>query len=187
MIENFSLKTVFTRYIVSERPTGNLATVAEILATEDITPQTFFDVRPRVQLEKTATFRKNIIGLILYYAKVIVRDHELTQEEKQNIRLLKTLFQVTEGEFYDFYKTELSELLSQQILWIVNDREMDRSEDIYQEDLQRIFDLSYDTFVKLTKDAVIKFLNTIPEDKSDFPATNINNIKTAFLISDLNK
>ena len=184
MVENFSLKTIYSGFIASEKPTGDLATVAEILATEDVTPNNFYEIRPRVQLSRTTTFRKGIIGLILYYVKVVVRDHELSYEEKENIRLLKTLFQVKEGEFYNLQASELSEILSQQILWIVGDREMDRSDDIYQEDLQRVFDLGYDKFVELTKDAVIKFLDTMPEDEVHFPATEINNIKSAFLISD---
>lgn len=180
---SFSFKKVFLEFITTENPSGEIADVAEVLATEEITRTNFRDIRSKVLLSSSTSFRDEIVGLILYYARICVRDHELTNEEKENLQLLKTLFQVEEGEFYSYKALELSDVLSQQVLRIIQDRRLEYTEDLYQSDLQRTFGLSYDQYIELTQEAVKGFLEEISEDDFQGRAHELQQIYTAFLIS----
>lgn len=180
---SFSLKEVFLNFIAAESPSGEIADAAEVLATEGITRTNFRDIRSKVLLSSSASFRSGVMEMILYYARVCVRDHELTADEKENLQLLKTLFQIEDGEFYSRKAQELSDFLSQQVLWIVQDERLENAEDLYQSDLQRIFGLSYDQYVDLTQKSVKEFLEKIPEGSSPERASELQQIRTAFLIS----
>ena len=180
---SFSLKEVFLNFITSENSSGEIAGAVEVLATEEITRTNFRNIRSRVLLSPSASFRDRVVGLILYYARACVKDHELTIDEKENLQLLKTLFQIEEGEFYSHRALELSDLLSQQVLRIIQDRRLEDKENLYQSDLQRIFGLSYDQYVELTQKAVKEFLEMIPKDEAQERAGELQQIRTAFLIS----
>lgn len=180
---SFSFKKAFLEFITSEKPSGEIADVAKVLATEEVTRSNFRDIRSKVLLSSSTSFRNQIIGMVLFYARVCVRDHELTTDEKENLQLLNTLFQIEEGEFYSHRVSELSDVLSHQVLRIIQDRKLEYSEDLFQVDLQRTFGLSYDQYVELTQKAVRDFLEKMPEDDLQGRSHDIQQICTAFLIS----
>lgn len=184
MSSDFSIKEVFLKFITTEEPSGEIAEVAEVLATEEITRTNFMDIRTRLLRSSSVSFRKDLVGIILYYALACIKDHELSTTEKENLQLLKTLFQIEEGEFYAYKASELSDVLSQQALRIIQDQKLENTEDLYQSDLQRIFGLSYDQYVELTQKTVKEFLEMTPEEEIQRRAGEFQKIRVAFLFSD---
>jgi hypothetical protein len=179
-----SLNEVFASYLATNQSSPQIEEVAHILATEQITEEKLRQTRPRVLLSKSSGFRSDLIGLVLFYVQACVRDHVLLPEEKSTIRMLNTLFQVEDGEYYKRQRGRLSEVLSQQALWILQDGKIDRIEDLLQIDLQRAFSLGTDQFTELTREAVLAFLRVSPQDNTDAWKEAIRDIKAAYLIFD---
>lgn len=179
-----SITEAFAAFPARNPQEADLQDAAYVLATEEITKDNLFQIRPRVLTANSAKFRKQIIGLILFYVKICLRDHILLPEEKNNIRLLNILFKVEEGEYYKRQRKMLSDVLSEQVLWIIRDEKYDRLEDIFQTDLQVIFSLGTDQFNSLTRKAVMAFLCTMPKKPDDDWKERMRRICAAYLIAD---
>lgn len=94
------------------------------------------------------------------YINLILNDHNITENEKNNIRLLKIYFKIKEGDFYNKRYNEVEDILHRQFERLYLDNKISESESIFNVELQEIFDLSYDQFDKFKEKEVRRALDS---------------------------
>lgn len=115
--------------------------------------------------------KQETLQVIIDYTNTCLEDDILTEQEMRNIQLLKLFLKVKEGDFIDYGKEpEITEILTWQLRKMYNDDVIDKEEALMKNDLQSLFDLSYDQFLdivnevaqeSLDRGADIKDLDTI--------------------------
>lgn len=95
-------------------------------------------------------FIKNqLLDLIIQYIFEALEDDYLSKEEIANITQLKQLFRIKEGDFLRFKPLDVNEIIITQINKMFSDEKIDNKEAIQKVELQGLFDLSYDQFLKI--------------------------------------
>ena len=93
------------------------------------------------------------LQVIIDYALLCLQDDILTEEEMRNIRLLKLFLKVKEGDFYAYGKEyEIKEILVWQLRKMYEDDYIDNEEALMKTNLQSLFGLSYDQFLKIVNE-----------------------------------
>jgi len=95
-------------------------------------------------------FTKNqLLDVIIAYILETLEDDCLSKEEISNITQLKQLFRIKEGDFLRLKPFVVNEIITTQIRKMFSDEKIDNFEAIQKVELQGLFDLSYDQFLKI--------------------------------------
>jgi len=93
----------------------------------------------------------DFLHLIFAYIKIALEDEMLTQEEKDNIRFLKTLFHIQPGDFYYHNKLDVEKTIMDQLSKIYADDFITEEEAELKSAIQEVFDLTYDQMNEYAK------------------------------------
>jgi hypothetical protein len=98
-------------------------------------------------------YKTNSLKIIILYVKIAIEDNILAENEKKIVKFLKLLFQINEGDFSfdkEIFK-DVSEIIKTQLeLIYLDDNKIDQKEALHKVDLQELFDLGYDQFLKFS-------------------------------------
>ena len=98
-------------------------------------------------------YKTNSLKIIILYVKIAIEDNILAENEKRIVKFLKLLFQINEGDFSsdkEIFK-DVSEIIKTQLeLIYLDDNKIDQKEALHKVDLQELFDLGYDQFLKFS-------------------------------------
>ena len=115
--------------------------------------------------------RTQLLDLVLYYGEFALVDHALSPDETATIRRLKLLLAIKEGEFWDLRRNAVARLVWLAIERILEDRTVSFAEELHQVELQSLFDLGYDQFLELVREAVQQIHDRLrevsPSDAAD--------------------
>ncbi|MBR7030488.1 MAG: hypothetical protein IKI06_04545 [Prevotella sp.] len=104
--------------------------------------------------------KSETLQVIIDYANICLEDDILTEQEMRNIQLLKLFLRVKEGDFIDYGKEpEITEILTWQLRKMYNDDVIDKEEALMKNDLQSLFDLSYDQFLDIVNEVAQESLD----------------------------
>lgn len=99
------------------------------------------------------------LTFLIDYARFILQDHYINEEEYTDFIALKRIFKIGEGDFLQFKQLEVKEIVSGQMRKIYADHFVDKKEAIEKVNLQSLFDLSYEQFEMIKKDEVLSALS----------------------------
>jgi len=104
--------------------------------------------------------RKNSLPLLMFYLKVVLNDNLISEEELRNIRFLKLLFGIEEGDFlkHTDLASETTNIIKSQVDLIYSDDEVSSQQAIHKVNLQEAFGLNYDEFLHLSSKAALESL-----------------------------
>lgn len=105
--------------------------------------------------ERIEDIKFEILDLLISYAYFILSDSLITEDEIQDLTILKRVFRIKEGDFMKYKKFEASEILRREIISIYSDQLVEDKEQFLHLHLQAMFDLSYDEFEEIKKEEVI--------------------------------
>lgn len=98
-----------------------------------------------------AVDRGAILDLVLHYITTCLVDHALSDRERDNVRMLKRLLHIEEGEFLEHRADAVQNVLGRELSRILHDSEVDEPESLHQAHLQEVFDLGYDQYLELIR------------------------------------
>lgn len=99
--------------------------------------------------------RCEAVDVIVDYVELILEDNILSPDEMHTLRLMKLYFRVQEGDFLKQHKEDqIEHILCRQLELIYQDKQVDSNESVMKVDLQELFGLSYDQFLKFEHKAV---------------------------------
>lgn len=124
------------------------------------------------KINRIEEIKDELLDLLIVYINLILNDHIITENEKNNIKLLKIYFKIKEGDFYRRRYNEIEDILHRQFERQFLDNKITREESIYNVELQEIFDLGYDQFDKF-KEKEVKRALEIGVDISDLDTARI--------------
>lgn len=166
--EMFTLKEVFLRYTTSFQPSSPKSDLADFLISEELSRASLDQMCDLVGIKDISDIKSESMDLILHYIQTCLRDHELNDEELENIRVMKLLFRVKEGDFLSLKEEEVVQIVSTQFQMLIADREVTDEEELFQLNLRKVFGISYDQYLELTTpyvhDIVDEFLAKISSD-----------------------
>lgn len=88
------------------------------------------------------------LGLLVDYARFCLEDNHLSEIEMNNVRMLKLILKVREGDFLKHGKENcIKEILGYQLKRMFEDNEIDYKESLEKVSLQEFFGLSYDQYL----------------------------------------
>ena len=104
---------------------------------------------------------QEMVDLVLYFLRWCIDDHKITAAEIEALFELRVLLDIQDGDLYRERKAAIRELLERQIDWMEADFRITYAEELYLVDLQRIFDLSYDQLLELSRPHVAEILDNL--------------------------
>jgi len=148
-------------YIISSNIIENsLLDVGEVIAKKgfNTSRKDCLEVLDIYGIKRLKDFKEKSIKLILFYIRVALKDNLVTDEEIKNIRFLKLLLNIEEGDFTKdkSISNEVSKIIRTQIhLMYQDDNKIDTQESLHKVNLQEVFGLNYDEFLSLNNNAAI--------------------------------
>ena len=157
------LKKIFGYILSSKELEDSLMDVAQVIS-EKGSKATRTDCLKALSIygiKEMASFKKGSLRLLLFYLKVVLKDNLISAEELNNIRYLKLLFGVKEGDYTKekVFAAEISNLIKLQIDLIYKDDEVSSEEAIHKVNLQEAFGLNYDEFLSQSSKAALDSLD----------------------------
>lgn len=190
-MNDHTLSTIFQHYLETENPNGYLKKISELMISENLSRNTFDSMLEDEGLTGAPNLKESLLDLILYYAERCIQDHELSDEEQQNIWILCTIFRVEDGDFVKFRERAVQNIITTQISWILKDRFVSNSEELLQSNIQRAFGLGYDQYVNFAKPIIKTHIKELEEMYSNSQSSTdkekilfcIQNLRGVFIIS----
>lgn len=144
--DDIDLKKAFEIIQSIESLSGYLNEIAKLIHTCEFNRSILDKVLQKHGIRKVEDIKEELLDMLLAYINLVLKDHIITENEKRNVNLLKRLFKIKEGDFFNYRYYEIEEILNKQFQRIYYDDNIDKSEAIHKVELQEIFDLGYDQF-----------------------------------------
>jgi len=133
--------------------------IAELVYNNSLEKRSLGEVLTKYKINQIEDINEEILDLLIVYINLILKDHIITEREIQNIKYLKLVFNIQEGDFYTHRYEEIDEILSKQFYRMYRDDDrIDETEALHKVSLQKLFDLSYDQFLEFQEGEIIAAL-----------------------------
>lgn len=191
MADKHSLRDVARRYLDSEKLSGPIRLIGELIASGAFSRASFDGLMKAEGLSGAPNLKEILLDLTLVFTRDCVEDHELSEAEIDELETLVTIFRITEGDFYELRRDAVQEIISAQAMWMLEDRYVTDQEEILQRDLQRLFGLSYDQYVGLLRPLAKKHIEQlesrrlVTQDRGELKSidSSIQNLRSVFLVA----
>lgn len=101
-------------------------------------------------IRRITDIKEKTLDVLLDYADLILEDDLLSQEELRNLKMLKLFFRVDEGDFQKNNKFQRVEtIIVNQLEKLYADNILEYQEELHQSDLQGVFGLGHDEYMKI--------------------------------------
>ncbi len=129
-------------------------------------------------IKQIEDIKEELLDLLLVYINLILNDNVITENEAGNVKILKRVFKIREGDFYNYRYEEVEEVLNRQFERIYSDNQIDTEEALLKVGLQELFNLSYDQFLDLVNEEVKAAL---------YRGGNLSDLDTVFKLPEFTK
>jgi hypothetical protein len=155
------LQDVYLQYAASTRLDEPLGAVVDTLVAGSLDRASFDAIVKTYRVEHSRSFRQGLLDMILHYIRRALKDHILSPEEHAQLTYLSTTFGIKEGDFLRYRRGEVALILQGEVHRFLDDERIDLGEQLFQDELQRLFGLGYDELVELTQPAVSPVIERI--------------------------
>lgn len=191
MTDKYFLREVFRRYLGSEKLSGPIRLIGELIASGAFSRASFDELLDTERLSGAPHLKETLLDLTLVFTRECVQDHELSEAEMGELRTLVTIFRIEEGDFYELRRDAVQDIISAQATWMLEDRYVIEQEEILQRELQRLFGLSYDQYVGLVRPLAKKYIEELEskrlatKDRDELKSidSSIQNLRSVFLVA----
>lgn len=133
--------------------------IIRTIATDEPDRSRINEILSAYNIRDISDKKEDALDLLLLYVSFILQDGILSKEERANLKVLKMLFKIREGDFYQLKYNKIRSILKVQFQKIYEDDRVDDRESLFKVALQELFDLSYDQFQELSAEDVRTALN----------------------------
>src|SRR5690606_10401684 len=124
----------------------------ELIVQGRIGRKLFIEVLQSNHIGEISEIKEYLRDVFIEYVNDIVEDHHISDEEVSKATKLKLLFEIREGELYAHKFSEIQEILHKQFSYFMVDGEISPLEELQKVNLQDLFDLGYDQYLKFYND-----------------------------------
>jgi hypothetical protein len=123
--------------------------IVELIHTNEFDRKNLDEILNEHRIKRVEDIKEELLDLILVYINLILNDTLITESEAANVKILKRVFRIKEGDFYNNRYYEVEDVLNRQFERMYSDNQIDTEEALLKVGLQELFDLSYDQFLQL--------------------------------------
>lgn len=152
--------------------------IVEIIHIKEFDRPSLDRILKEHSIRQIEDIKEELLDLLLVYINLILNDNVITENEAGNVKILKRVFKIREGDFYNYRYDEVEEVLNRQFEHIYSDNQIDTEEALLKVGLQELFDLSYDQFLDLVNEEVKAAL---------YRGGNLNDLDTVFKLPEFAK
>lgn len=152
--DDVDLTKAFGTMMSIEQFSPYISEIIERIYSNDFSKKSLDGILNRYAIVKIEDIKEELLDLLLVYINLILNDNLISEREAGNVRILKRVFKIKEGDFYHLRYYEVEDILSRQFERIYSDNKIDRAEAILKVELQELFGLSYDQFLELVDQEV---------------------------------
>ena len=103
-------------------------------------------------IRRITDIKEKTLDVLLDYADIILEDDSLSQQELTNLKMLKLFFRIEEGDFQKNNKfPRVEAIIVQQLEKLYADNRLEYEEELHQSELQGVFGLGHDEYMKIVK------------------------------------
>lgn len=125
--------------------------IVDSIAKTEFTKVRMSEILDEYKIKDIQDIKDDTLDLLLFYIGSILADNIITEKELSNLKILKRVFKIREGDFYKLRRDKVQNALNKQFQRIYEDNIIDKKEAILKVGLQELFDLGYDQFQELSK------------------------------------
>lgn len=156
--EDLELHEAFGVILSIESFSDYISEIIELIYNSNLSKESIEKIFQKYDIDKIEDIKEELLDVLILYINLALNDHIVSDNEKQNIKLLKSYFKIEEGDFYNDRYEEVEEILHRQFGRMYSDNTIDQKEALHNVGLQEIFDLSYDQFDEFKKPEVLDAL-----------------------------
>lgn len=158
-INDLELRKAFETIRTIENFSNYIREIVELIYTNEFDKFNLDRVLQLQNIPQIGDIKDETLDLLLVYINLVLNDNIITENEAGNVKILKRIFKIKEGDFYKYRYHEVEEILTRQFERIYSDNRIDADEALLKVELQELFDLSYDQFLDLVNEEVKAALN----------------------------
>lgn len=103
-------------------------------------------------IRRITDIKEKTLDVLLDYADIILEDNSLSQQELTNLKMLKLFFRIEEGDFQKNNKfPRVEAIIVLQLEKLYADNILEYEEELHQSELQGVFGLGHDEYMKIVK------------------------------------
>lgn len=175
---NSELHKIFETILSIENFSDYINEIVELIYKDNFSSQTLDEVLERYGIKRIREIKDELLDLILVYINLILNDNVITENEAVSVKILKRVFKIKEGDFYNQRYSEVQDVLNRQFERIYSDNQINSNEALLKVGLQELFDLGYDQFLELVNKEVKAAL---------YRGGDLNDLDTVFKLPELVK
>jgi len=160
---NFFNKTLFddntNQYVID---------IARLICENKTDKDSVNEVLRTHHITEILDIKHELMSILTAYADYILHDHKITYEEKVNFNRLKLIFKIKEGDFIKYKEFELKGIILHQARNLYSDNHISTEEELFEVEVQELFNLSYDQYNAIKKEEIDRAL------KEGACVTNLN-------------
>jgi hypothetical protein len=176
--DDLELHKTFGTILSIENFSNYINEIIELIYTKELDKSQIDRVLKEYNINKIEEIKEECLDLILVYINLILNDNVISENEAGNIKILKRVFKIKEGDFFSFRHDEVEDVLNRQAVRIYSDNQIDTEEALLKVGLQELFDLSYDQFLDLINEEVKAAL---------YRGGNLSDLDTVFKLPEFTK
>jgi hypothetical protein len=152
--------------------------LTELIHTNELDKRQLNRILSEHHIKQIEDIKEELLDLLLVYFNLILNDNIITENKGRNLKVLKRIFRIKEGDFYSYRYDEVKEVLHRQFEHMYSDNKIDTEEALFKVGLQESFDLSYDQFIELANEDVKAAL---------FRGASLSDLDTVFKLPEFTK
>lgn len=150
------IREYFQRKLDDPKGTVSLHDQATHLAAGILDPRGRRALPSVMAFEGEPSLRTAELDLIIEFIQSALEDAVPIARHSMAVAHLKRYFEVKEGEFVAARANVIAQIIGERLDVILEDGVIERTEDLEQAELQRMFDLSYDEYLALGRGAIVR-------------------------------
>lgn len=147
--DDLDLHKTFGTILSIENFSDYINEIIELIHTNELDRINLDRILKEHHIKQIEDIKEECLDLLLVYINLILNDNIITENEAGNIKILKMVFKIKEGDFYTLRYSEVEDVLNRQAERIYLDNKIDTEEALLKVGLQELFGLSYDQFLEL--------------------------------------
>ena len=167
-----ALKEPFTEILASNKFNDVATEIVNAISKGELDTTSLDSILKAHGMEINA-IKGELLDIILAYINFVLDDDYITEKEADNVKFLKLLFKIKEGNFYKLKHGEVEKILGRQFEHMYQDNRINNEEALQRVELQQLFDLGYDQFLHLSDKAVKAALARGADPKNWMPLSGL--------------
>ena len=152
--EDLDLHKTFETILSIENFSNYINEITELIYANEFDRPNLDRVLKTHNIKQIEDIKEELLDLILVYINLILNDNLIADSEAANAKILKKVFKIREGDFYNKRYSEVEDVLHRQFERMYSDNKINTEEGLLKVGLQELFDLSYDQFLDLVNEEV---------------------------------